>query len=164
VNKKRLESSTVDWVNLVANCGVVLGLVLLAYEIHQSNKLAATQAYVLRLDQMQETASDYAQSDYLGEIYLKVGTEDMFHVHAGDKLDNLTDLERSRLSAWERGVMIRMSGHYYQYLQGYLDQETGERVLRDAKSRLERWNTLGIEIEGKELKAAVLDDSDPGDQ
>jgi hypothetical protein len=51
--------------------------------------------------------------------------------------------------------MLRMSGHHYQYLQGYLDQETGEKILRDAESRLERWNALGIEIEGKELREAL---------
>jgi hypothetical protein len=155
MSNQNQEHASVHWINLVANLGVVLGLVLLAYELNQSNKLAATQAYVLRLDQMQQTASDFAQSDYLGAVYLKIGTDDMFPVAAGDNLDDLTDLERSRLRAWERGVMLRMSGHHYQYLQGYLDQETGEKILRDAESRLERWNALGIEIEGKELREAL---------
>lgn len=51
--------------------------------------------------------------------------------------------------------MLRMSAHYYQYLQGYLDQQTGERILTDARKNLSRWNTLGIEIEGQEFRTAV---------
>lgn len=136
---------------------MVAGLVLLAYEVHQTNKLSETQAYVHRLDQMQNVASEFAQSDVLGNVYVKIGAIDMVDTDGKDNVERLTDIERLRLQSWERGVMLRMSGHYYQYLQGYLDEETGEKVLDDPVSRVDRWRALGIEIEGKDLKAAVAE-------
>jgi hypothetical protein len=148
------QSKSIDWLTLATNLGVVIGLVLLVYEVRQSNKLAETQAYIQRLDQMQQTANEFGQSDYLPQIYLKIGT-DMYPVDTVAELDSLTELERSRLTSWERGVMLRMSGHYYQYLQGYLDQQTGDQIIRDARTRLGSWNALGIEIEGQVFRTTV---------
>ena len=149
----------VDWLGLIANLGVVVGLVLLAYELNQSNKLTETQAYLERIDQMQQTSADFSQSDYLPEIYSKIGGN-KFHGDAIAEVESLSEIERSRLLSWERGVMQRMSGHYYRYLQGYLDRETGEKVLSDARTRLARWNALGIEIEPQEFRVAVEGQSD----
>jgi len=142
-----------DWATLVANFGVVFGLILLAYEVIQANKLAETEAYVDRLDQMQETAATIAESQYLPKIYEKLsGASGMYLDDGADNLDALTDIERSRLHAWERGVMLRMSGHFHQYLQGYIDEQTGQKVIRDARSRHDRWKTLGIEVEGQAFR------------
>ena len=145
-----------DWATIAANFGVVIGLVLLAYELHQANKLAETTAYIERLDQMQQTAVIFGESDYLPSLYQELGAAGQFD-SPEDALDLevLSVTERSRLHAWERGVMLRMSGHYYQYIQGYLDEATGQKVLQDAKARYPRWKALGIEVEGEEFRAAL---------
>lgn len=144
-----------DWATIAANFGVVIGLVLLAYELHQSNKLAETTAYIDRLDQMQQTAAIFVESEYLPEIYQKLGLDQTSSPVEAFDFGELSISERARLVSWERGVMLRMSGHYYQYLQGYLDEATGEKVLQDARSRYLRWKALGIGVEGAEFRAAL---------
>jgi hypothetical protein len=144
-----------DWLTLLANIGVVMGLILLAYEIREANKLSTTQAYIDRLDQMQQTSADFSQSEFLPEIYSKVSVIDWTSTDAIDDIELLTDIERSRLLSWERGVMLRMSGHYYQYIQGYIEEQTGEQVLNGARAKLPLWNALGIEIEGQDFRVAV---------
>jgi hypothetical protein len=157
MNSKESDQRTArDWATLVANFGVVIGLVLLAYEVHQANKLAETEAYLGRLDQMQESADEFGESQFLPQIYEKLGGyEGIYGSGYADRLDTLTTIERYRLGSRERGVMLRMSGHYFQSLQGYIDESTGQKVLRDAKRRLDLWETLGIEIEGQAFAEAL---------
>lgn len=76
-----------DRMTLIANLGVVVGLVILIIEISQANKLAENQAYTLRLDQMQQAQVTFAESDDLPQIELTV---------LNDGLHSLSDLERSR--------------------------------------------------------------------
>ena len=154
MSRINIKSGSTDWLTLIANLGVIAGLMILTYELHQANKLSETQAYLERLDQMQQVAADFSQSDYLPGVYTKIGG-DQFTSDAIGSIESLTDIERSRVFSWERGIMLRMSAHYYQYLQGYLDQQTGDKILTDARENLPRWNALGIEIEGQEFRKAV---------
>ena len=147
--------TTVDWLTLVTNLGVVLGLILLAYEIREANKLATTQATIERLDQMQQVSKDFSESEFMPNIYAKIGAP----IWAGNVLPGdiaqLTELERGRLFSWERGVMLRMSGQYYQYMQGYIDEQTAEAVLSGARARYPLWKALGITIDNHDLRSAV---------
>jgi len=119
-----------DRMTLIANLGVVVGLVIFIIEISQANKLAENQAYTLRLDQMQQAQVTFAESDDLPQIELKV---------LNDGLHSLSDLERSRFRRWHTSVMLRMQSHYYHYEQGYLDDETGQTVLNAAANSLTLW-------------------------
>ena len=142
-----MNSSTLnDRLTLMANLGVVIGLAILIIEISQANKLAETEAFVLRLDQMQQANLVFGESEYLPQIELKYRSEGV---------QSLSELERLRLHRWETSVMLRMQGHYYQYQQGYLDQETGDRVLIAAVSQLKRWDELGVVIENKNFRRLV---------
>ena len=144
-----------DWLTLLTNLGVVLGLVLLAYEIREANKLSTTQAYVERMDQMQQASTDFSESEFLPDIYVKIGALVWTSNDVAGDIELLTVSERARLSSWERGVMLRMSGHYFQYKQGYIEEQTAEQVLNDARARMPLWNALGIRIEGQDLRDAV---------
>ena len=144
-----------DWLTLLTNLGVVMGLILLAYEIREANKLSITQAYVERLDQMQQASADFSQSEFMPEIYTKFGAHAWTSTDATGDIELLTDLERSRLFSWERSVMLRMSGHYFQYIQGYIEEQTAKQVLDSARERMPLWNALGIRIEGQDLRDAV---------
>ena len=144
-----------DWLTLLTNLGVVMGLVLLAYEIREANKLSTTEAYVERMDQMQQASTDFSESEYLPDIYVKIGAHAWTSNNVAGDIELLTVSERARLSSWERAVMLRMSGHYYQYKQGYIEKQTAEEVLNDARARIPLWKSLGIRIEGRDLKDAV---------
>ena len=144
-----------DWLTLLTNLGVVMGLVLLAYEIREANKLSTTQAYVERMDQMQQASTDFSESEFLPDIYAKIGALAWTSTDDAGDIELLTDSERARLLSWERAVLLRMSGHYYQYKQGYIEKQTAEEVLNDARARIPLWNSLGIRIEGRDLRDAV---------
>ena len=135
-----------DWISLVANFGVVVGLMILIIEVNQANKLAETQAYALRLDQMQQAQVDFAESEYLPQIELKVLT---------DGVQSLSALELSKFRRWHTSVMLRMESHYYHYEQGYLDEETGQVVLDSAADSLELWKQLDVEILNKRFQRLV---------
>jgi hypothetical protein len=148
--------TSVDWLTLVTNLGVILGLILLAYEIREANKLATTQATIEMLDQMQQVSTDFSESEFMPNIYAKIGAPIWA---AGNQppsdISQLTELERARLFSWERGVMLRMSGHYYQYIQGYQDEQTAETVLSAARTKYPLWKALGIIIVDQDLRSAV---------
>ncbi len=57
--------------SLVANLGVVVGLALLIYEVHQATKLAETEAFVHRLSEIQQAYVEFATSDYLPAVRVK---------------------------------------------------------------------------------------------
>ena len=144
-----------DWLTLLTNLGVVMGLVLLAYEIREANKLSTTQAYVERMDQMQQASMDFSESEFLPDIFVKIGALDWTGNDSAIDIELLTDSERARLLSWERGIMLRMSSHYYQYKQGYIEEQTAEEVLNDTRARIPLWNSLGIRIQGRDLRDAV---------
>lgn len=142
-----LDTNTLnDRLSLIANLGVVIGLAVLIVEINQTNKLAETDAYVLRLDQMQQAQLAFGESEYLPQIQLKYRSEGV---------QSLSALETQRLFRWETSVMLRMQGQYFQHTQGYLDQETGDRILLAAANRLQSWNELNVEIANPEFGRLV---------
>jgi hypothetical protein len=137
-----------DRLNLIANLGVVVGLAILILEINQANRLAETQAHVLRLDQMQQAQVTFAESDELPQIELKAFNEGV---------QSLSDLERSKFRRWHTSVMLRMQSHYHHYEQGYLDDETGQEVLNSAANSLALWKQLDIQILDKGFQRVVED-------
>ena len=147
--------TSVDWLTLVTNLGVILGLILLAYEIREANKLATTQATMERLDQMQQVSKDFSESEFMPNIYAEIGAPNWIGNEIPSDIAQLTELERARLVSWERGVMLRMSGHYYQYIQGYVDEQRAEIIVSTARKRYPLWKALGITIDDQDLRSAV---------
>jgi hypothetical protein len=141
-----LNSRINSWLTLLANVGVVIGLALLIIELNESRKLAEMSAHIGRLDQMQQSSVEFANSEYLPEIYSKIKRSD---------IESLSPIEYERARSWERGVRLRMAGHYHQYRQGYLDQETGRRIVEDAADRMATWEKLGVQPTDPEFEAAV---------
>ena len=86
-----------SWLALLANAGVVVGLLLLAYELRQAQHFAETQAAVQRFDQMQLAQTELAMSESLGRIRVKAKSDG---VHA------LTPEELYRLQRWEQSVAL----------------------------------------------------------
>ncbi len=134
------------WLSLIANLGVVAGLGVLIFEMNQATRLAETEAYVARVDQIQEAYLEYALSDQIPVISVKARAEGV---------NSLSSVERSRLRALEMARMLRMQGQYYQYRQGYIDYDTVQDVLDGAAFRLEFWRQLNINIVDIPFREAV---------
>jgi hypothetical protein len=136
---------------LVANFGVVIGLALLIYELRESHNLAETGAAVRRLDQMQESRVAMAVSESLPAIRVKAMT---------DGVETLNQVELYRLQTWESSVRVRMNSHYIEFLRGYLDEDTANKMVKDAAGVLLYWEELGFELGDSEFDEAIREQVD----
>jgi hypothetical protein len=135
-----------DWLSLVANFGVVIGLAILIIEINQAIDLAEVGAYESRITEISDTNKAIALDESLADIYERISAEG---------LKALTPVERRRVHAWESGIVARMQGQHYQYRRGFLEEDTAEAFLGAAARRLELWNELGINIVDEEFRQSV---------
>jgi hypothetical protein len=135
-----------DWLSLVANFGVVIGLAVLIIEINQATELAEVSAYESRIMEISETNKELALSEDLAEIYERISMEG---------LGSLSPVEFRRVHAWESGIVARMQGQHYQYRKGYLEEYSAEALLGAAARRLNLWNELGINIVDVEFLQSV---------
>ena len=134
------------WLTLLANIGVVIGLALLIYEVRQSQNLAETEAEVRRLDQMQVAQVEIATSELLAAIRVKALSEGV---------ESLTSVELYKLRQWENSVRLRMRSQYIEYVRGYLDQDTANRIMAAAVRFLPYWEELGYEIGDNDFDQAI---------
>lgn len=121
------------WLTLGANVGVLLGLIVLIYEVRQNTAMMEAQINQQRTDTaMAEQRSNY-NSDYMPAIRLKV-------------LNNepLSDEERYRYSVWIRAFNRNMDNQLWQYRRGFL----GENIPRSMRIAVR--NVLGASAVGIE--------------
>jgi len=135
-----------NWLTLVANFGVVIGLALLIFDLRESQNLAETEAAVRRLDQIQIALLEAATSEFLVPIRVKARSEGV---------ESLTDIELQRLQLWENTVRLRMRSQYIEYVRGYLDQDTANGVIKSAVAMLPYWEELGYELGDNEFEKAM---------
>jgi hypothetical protein len=134
------------WLTLLANFGVVIGLALLIYELRLSQNLAETEASVRRLDQMQMTQVIMATDDVIVPLREKAIAEGV---------ESLSLIEFRRLQAWEYAVRLRMRSQYIEYVNGFLDEETADIIVRDAARVVPYWESLGYEFGNTAFDQAV---------
>ena len=124
------------WLTLLANFGVVIGLALLIYELRLSQNLAETEATVRRLDQMQIANVELATAEFIIPLREKA---------IADGAQSLSLIELRRLQAWELSVRLRMRSQYAEYVNGFLDKESADKVVAAAARSLPYWESLGLE-------------------
>ena len=127
-----------DWLTLVANFGVVIGLGMLIFELKHASDLAEVSAYQTRMTEISETAKALALSEDLADIYERM---------LSDGFASLTPVEQRRVRSWELGVTVRMQAQFYQYQRGFLDEMSIQEMLRHAKGSLPIWRELSIPLE-----------------
>jgi len=120
---------------ILANLGVVLGLILLVIEIEQSNDQAAASAYQARINEIDSANQEFALSSDLHPIYVKLEQTG---------LSSLSAEELLRVRAWELARLQRMAGQHYQYHQGYLDQSAYQAMMSNAQGWIGLWDDLGF--------------------
>jgi len=125
-----------DWISVLANLGVVAGLVLVAYEVRQATLQAEAEASHAFATETQVARKDIALSPDLADVYVKATTKGV---------DVLTPVERYRLTEWERARKTRMLGQIRQYELGFVHRGAIEAMLPTLSS-LEKglWPDLEI--------------------
>jgi hypothetical protein len=134
----------------VGAIAVVVTLVYLAIQIRQntqamaeSRRLALAQTYQMRADALQDMLVHAAESEHIGPVISKL-------VEAGypedvASLDVLDPIERGRFRQWQVAQQTHWDNMFYQYQQGFIDEEYYRDSFRVRVRRLAPiWRALGM--------------------
>jgi len=135
---------------LVGAIAVVFTLVYLAIQIRQntqamdeSRRLALAQTYQMRADALQEMLVRAAESEHIGPIITKL--VDFGYPEEIGSLEQLTSDERGRFRQWQIAQQTHWDNMFYQYQQGFLDDEYYRDSFRERVRRLAPiWKALGV--------------------
>ena len=134
------------WLAILANVGVVVGLVLLIVELDQTNKQTAAATYQARIGQIDAAAQALALSDYLPEIYIKLEQ---------GGVSDLSPTEQLRLENWEFARYMRLQGQFFQYQQGYLDEQSYNVAIDRGAVSYPLWKELGMILANPQFVEAI---------
>lgn len=125
-----------QWLTLLANFGVLLGIFALVLELDQSSKLAAVNAYQTRNSELQTMQVQLALSPELLQVLAKYSSEG---------IDSLDPIEFRQVRSFNTSIILRMESQYFQYLNGFLEEEVVESAFNSIVNiYYERWVELGI--------------------
>jgi hypothetical protein len=134
----------------VGAIAVVVTLVYLAIQIRQNTqamaenrRLALAQTYQMRADALQEMLVRAAESEHIGPIITKLAT--LGYPEDIAALDEITATERGRFRLWQIAQQTHWDNMFYQYQQGYLDEEYYHDSFQMRVRRLAPvWRALGV--------------------
>jgi len=109
------------WMTLSANIGVVIGLILLLAELNQNSDLVRAQIHQARSDEHVAYRIGLADSEFLLPARLKVEAAGGFG--NPNAMDDLAPEEALRIKEFLTARHQDYDNLYYQYQQGYLDEE-----------------------------------------
>ena len=142
-----------DWGSigeLISAIAVVATLIYLTKQIRlntismdEARKLALAQTYQMRSDALQAMMVAAADSDHIGPAIIKL--TEFGYPEDLTALDRLTPDERGRIRLWQIAQQTHWDNIYFQYQQGYLDEEYYQDSFRERVARLApTWKALGI--------------------
>lgn len=135
---------------LLGAIGVIITLAYLAVQIKQNThsinenkRLALAQTYQMRADALQGMLVQAAVSEKLGPLIFKLTT--FGYPTDLSSLDRITDEERGIFRQWQIAQQTHWDNMFYQYQQGYLDEEYYRDAFRERVRRLApTWRALGL--------------------
>ena len=134
----------------LGSIAVLATLVYLSVQIRQntrgldeSKKLALAQTYQVRSDALQMMLVRAADSKHIGPIITKLTgagyPEDI------SSLEQLSDVERQRFRLWQIAQETHWDNMFFQYQQGYIDEEYYRDSFRTRVGRLApTWKALNV--------------------
>ena len=134
----------------LGSIAVLATLIYLAVQIRQntismneSKKLALAQTYQMRSDALQMMLVHAADSEYIGPIITKL--TGVGYPEDVSSLDHLTHEERGRLRQWQIAQQTHWDNMYFQYQQGFIDEEYYQDSFRERVRRLAPiWRALNV--------------------
>ena len=131
-----------SWLTLTANMGVLIGLILLIAELNQTNNQMSSRAQQDRTDSIVQANVELALSESLADIITKMEESGVSSLSASELI---------RARSWANATINRMRGQYYQYQQGFIDEETNSFMLIRGTNNLRLWKELGTQGTTTEL-------------
>ena len=134
----------------LGSIAVLATLVYLSVQIRQntrsmeeSKKLALAQTYQMRSDALQMMLVHAADSEHIGPIITKLtGSGYPEDISA---LEHLTTNERGRFRQWQIAQHTHWDNMFFQYQQGFIDEEYYRDSFRERVKRLApTWKALNV--------------------
>ena len=135
---------------VISALAVVVTLWYLAVQIRQNThameegkRLALAQTYQMRADALQSMLVHAAESQYIGPLITKL--TQLGYPEDVTALDRLTPDERGRFRQWQIAQQTHWDNLFFQYQQGFLDEEYYRDSFRERVVRLApTWKALGL--------------------
>ena len=125
-----------EWLSILANVGVLIGIFLLIAEVNHASRLSEAEGHQVRTKDIQELNLQLALSESLADVFVNEKT---------GGIESLTPSEFLRAQAWYSAVLRGMQGQYYQYQQGFLDRASIDHTLDDINEEFyQKWETYGL--------------------
>ena len=142
---------------------VLFTLVYLTVQVRQGNrsleesrKLALAQTYQMRSDALQMMLVQAADSEHIGPIITRLTT--VGYPEDVSALDHLTDEERGRFRQWQIAQQTHWDNMFFQYQQGFIDEEYYRDSFRERVRRLApTWDALNVAPARESFVAEIND-------
>jgi hypothetical protein len=122
-----LNSENVNkWLTLLANTGVLIGIMFLAFEIRQSNRIAIASTEISIREQFKTTNELVLANDAVAVLLVK----------ATDANAEFSDVEKEKLSSYLYAHINTWMGMEIAYANGMLTRATFETALDDVRGVL----------------------------
>ncbi|MEZ5518162.1 MAG: hypothetical protein R3F41_11935 [Gammaproteobacteria bacterium] len=112
-----------DWIQIVSNFAVIAGLILVAMELNQSQRIAIVQSQQDWTAIFNESMSAAVNSPYAPLIQAKL---------AEGGIESLSNEELVRFQLQQTAMAARLDMLYLQYQEGFLSEETYESTFKGA--------------------------------
>lgn len=136
------------WLNLVANLGVIAGIVFLAVEISQNTTAIRAEIYQTRAFEVANANDFRAESQYLVPIQEK--TTSSTEIIDYEAVEALSWIERRRLWLAMDGMIRRFDNNLYQCEIGYLEPDFCLSFAEQVRINFPAWefvaSTVGAEV------------------
>ena len=126
-----------DWVSILTNIGLLLGIILVVYELRQNSIQMESAAYQDRTTALIAQDTMITESEHLAQALSKLDG-------SGCEVTSLTPVERTTYHAWLRSHAHRMNNLLYQYSLGVLDDDYMRFIRRAMGSFNNYWTNHGI--------------------
>ncbi len=100
-----------SWLSLLANLGVIAGIVFLGMEIEQNNKLLRAESTFNMLQNRQSLRTQVFEDPEIAELMVK-----------GQNGELLSDVDQYRLTNRVEGTIIGWEWEYRQFLEGNIEE------------------------------------------
>jgi hypothetical protein len=145
----------------VGAVAVVITLIYLAVQIRQGNqamregrRLALAQTYQMRADALQDMLVHAADSKHVAPILAKLTA--LGYPEDVSSLDRLEPEERARFRLWQIAQQTHWDNMFFQYQQGYLDEQYFRDSLQVRVRRLAPvWAALGVTGSRKSFEGEI---------
>ncbi len=144
------------WLSLGANIGVLIGLILLVYEVRQNSELMRAQISMERTNTNMQILADFANGGDLIPIDVKLQEQIEGFPGALGWSEILTPEEKRRYEFWMYVRLTELNNDWFQCAEGLVPAETCRKEVRDSMRRsLHRFYELGISFARSESSFIV---------